>query len=81
METTTPASRISLPADDQNPGVNRELLTRAAELRREAEKFGLAEEPGYSIAPALGGNVLRRMNGMSNAARRSAFRSIPTRAN
>lgn len=81
METTMPTTGVNPPSDHKNPGVNSELLARAAELRREVEKLGFAEESGYSIAPALGGNVIRRTNGTSTVARRSPFSAVPVRAN
>ena len=73
-----PASGTIQPPDDQNPGVDRELLAQAAELRRKAEKFGLAEEPGYSLAPALGGNLIRQTRGAGG--RRSPFSPVLGRA-
>lgn len=80
MESTSPTREAIPSSDDQNPGVDRDLLARAAELWREVEKFGLVEEPGYSIAPALGGTVIRKATGARTAARRSPFSSVVARA-
>jgi hypothetical protein len=62
-----------------NPGVNRKLLDQIAELRREVEKFGAGDQPGYRIAPALGGTVMRRGRGAADAGARSPFSAVLAR--
>jgi hypothetical protein len=66
--------------DDQSAAVDPELLSRAAELRRELERLGVADESGYRIAPALGGTVIRQAGGIGTFTRRSHPRSTSARA-
>lgn len=46
----------SLPVDI-SPHVNHELLEKLAAVNAQLREFGLGSPSGYSIAPALGGEV------------------------
>lgn len=64
-------------AVDASPGVNGEMLKRAAEFSRELDRFGLAPNTAYNLAPALGGTIVAKPPVTSPPPQTTAFGSIP----
>lgn len=44
-----------------NPNVSGDVLRQAAEIAQQLQRFGLDPLPGYNLAPALGGSIIRKL--------------------
>lgn len=56
MNEQVASSAISL---EGNPGVNSEIIKELIALNEKLAAFGLQPSTGYSIAPALGGELVK----------------------